>query len=75
MRITLNGEEREVTAIQAIVYQLLQKAAAGDGHAERVLLRYEELAAHRAEVPLQIEFLDNDYTQTLATSAPEAGHG
>jgi len=75
MRIRLNGEERKITALEAITLRLLQKAVAGDLRASRVLLKYEELARPRTEAPLQIAFVESGYTQSLAAPAPEAGHG
>jgi hypothetical protein len=75
IRITLNGEEREMTAFAAVLYQLLQKATAGDDHASRVLLRYQDLAKQTAEATPHIAFVDSDYTQMLTALAPEASHG
>ena len=75
IRTTFNGEEREITAFEAIIQQLSLKEAAGDSRASRVLLKYEELTRHGAEAPLQITFVDSAYTHTLADEAPEAGNG
>jgi len=75
MRLKIDGEEREVTAFEAIICHLLQKDAAGDGRASRVLLKYEELMRHGPQGPLQIAFADSDYTQSLAEPTPEASRG
>lgn len=75
IRITFNGEEREITAFEAIIQQLSLKEAAGDGRASRVLLKFEELTRHGTEVPLQIAFVDSDYTHALTDEATEAGNG
>jgi hypothetical protein len=74
-RIRLNGEDQEVTAFEAILLQLLQKEAAGDTRASRVLLKYQGLARQMSEAPPQIAFVDSDYTQALASPVSEAGHG
>ena len=75
VRTSFNGEEREITALEAIMHQLIQREAAGDSRASRVLLKYEELTKHGTELPLQITFVDSDYTHALADEAPEAGSG
>jgi len=75
IRTTFNGEEREITALEAIIQQLILKEAVGDGRASRVLQKYEELTRHVTELPLQITFVDSDYTHMLANEAPEAGDG
>jgi hypothetical protein len=75
MRTSFNGEEREITALEAILHQLIQKEATGDGRASHVLLKYEELMRHGTRVPLQITFVEGDYTDALADEAPEASGG
>jgi hypothetical protein len=75
IRAAFNGEEREITALEAIIQQLILKEAARDGRASRILLKYEELTRHGTEVPLQITFVDSDYTHALADEAPEPSDG
>jgi hypothetical protein len=64
--ITFNGQQRVVTAIEAIVLQLLRKAMEGDARARRLLLKYQRFARQSAKTRLEIKFLDSDYTQSLA---------
>ena len=66
VRTSFNGEEREIPALAAITHQLNQKEAAGDSRASRVLLKYEELVRPGIEAPLQITFVEGDYTKILA---------
>jgi hypothetical protein len=64
--ITFNGQQRVVTAIEAIVLQLLRKAMDGEPRARRVLLKYQKIARQSAKTRLEVRFLDSDYTQSLA---------
>ena len=71
LRSSFNGEEREITALEAIIHQLMQKEAAGDDRASRVLLKYEELARQGLEAAPQIAFVDSDYTDALTAPIAE----
>ena len=64
--ITFNGKQTVVTAIEAIVLQLLRKAMEGEAGARRVLLKYQGFARQSAKTPLEVRFLDSDYTRSLA---------
>jgi hypothetical protein len=75
VRISLGGREREITALEAIIRQLVQKQAAGDIYASRILLKYEALFWKEAEAPLKITFVDSDYTHALADAESGATHG
>ena len=74
VRTNLNGKESMITALEAIMYQLLQKEMAGDAKASRVLLQYGELVNHRADRRLEITFVDSDYTQSLTDWKAEGGN-
>lgn len=74
IRTSLNGKETRITVLEAIIYQLLQKEIAGDTRASRALLKYEELAKRGANQRLEIEFVDSDYTRSLAEDL-ESHHG
>ena len=65
--ITLNGEPRTVPTLAAIVLLALQKAIAGDMRALRTLAKYQEFAAHHGDRKLELAFIDNDYTRSLAS--------
>jgi hypothetical protein len=67
VQITLNGETIKVSALEAIMYQLVQKVMSGNARAFRVLLKYQEFANRHAEKKLELTFVDSDYTRALAT--------
>ena len=75
VQTSLNGKETRITALHAIMYQLLQKEIVGDTRASRALLKYEELAKQGAEQRLEIEFVDSDYTRSLADDQLDSHHG
>ena len=64
--ITFKGQQMVVTAIEAIVLQLLRKAMEGEARARRALLKDQGFARQSAKVRLEVRFLDSDYTQSLA---------
>jgi hypothetical protein len=66
VQITVNGEQTTVTALEAIMLQLLQKGMEGNRRPRRVMLKYQELASQSAEKRLEITFLDDGYTRSLA---------
>jgi hypothetical protein len=73
--ITLNGQPQQVTTVEAIILQLLEKGISGNNRAWQVLLKYQEFARRRTKRDLQLKFVDNDYTRAFATSVPEKGDG
>jgi Family of unknown function (DUF5681) len=68
--IALNGHRRRVTALEAILYQLLQKAMAGESRAYRTLLKYQEFASQNSKRKLELTFVESEYTRALATRIP-----
>lgn len=70
----LNGKVTRITVLKAIIFQLLQKELAGDARAGRALLKYDELARHRVDNRLELEFIDSNYTRSLAEDQPESRH-
>jgi hypothetical protein len=70
VHITVNGEAKKVTALEAIVFQLLQKEMAGNRQAARTLLRYREFASRNTKKNLKITFVDNPYTNALSSKSP-----
>src|SRR5579871_5478890 len=58
VRINRNGKPAVITALEAIMYQLLRAEAAGEARASAVLLKYRELAKHDGEKRPQIMFAD-----------------
>jgi hypothetical protein len=65
-----DGKPTKMTAMAAVLYQLLQKSLSGDKKADRVLQIYHEFAnrSNAQTVQLEIEFVDNEYTMALAAA-------
>ena len=48
--VSVNGQAKQVSGLEAIVLQLMQKEMAGDARAGRILLKYQaDCAESRAE--------------------------
>ena len=77
VQITINGEAKEVLALEAIIFQLLQKEMSGNQQAARTLLKYREFASRNTKKKLEITFVDNSYTNALSSKFPSSGgeHG
>lgn len=73
--IRVNGESKQIPATQAIILQLLQKARAGDAHAWRVLLKYQEFANQRGDKSINLIFVESDYTRAFAKFPSRSGDG
>lgn len=69
VRLTIDGEPKQVPVLEAIVLQLLQKAMAGNMRAARVLKKYKEFARQNMERKLDLSFVENTYTRALAMLA------
>jgi Family of unknown function (DUF5681) len=63
--ITVGGTATRVTALEAIILQVMQKAMAGNGRAFRMLADYQELASKRAGGPAPLCFVENDYARMV----------
>ena len=68
--ITSNGEDRKVSKLEAILWQLYAKMLSGDRRALAVLTKYEKFGALNSKRTVELVFVDNDYTQALADGAP-----
>jgi hypothetical protein len=67
VEVAMDGNATKMTAMRAIMYQLLQKSLSGDAKADRTLQSYQDFAdRHTAPSRLEIEFVDNEYTRALA---------
>jgi hypothetical protein len=64
--ITVGGVATRVSALEAIILQVMQKAMAGNGRAFRMLADYQELASKRAGGPAPFRFVENEYTKMVA---------
>jgi hypothetical protein len=66
VEITVSGETKKVTALEAILLQLRAKELSDHPRASSVRLKYEEFARQNSQPRLQIVFVDSDYTRALA---------
>jgi hypothetical protein len=71
VEITVSGEIKKVTALEAILLQLRAKELSDHPRASKVRLKYEEFARQNSQPRPQIVFVDSDYTQALAAKAPK----
>jgi hypothetical protein len=65
--ISVNGEPTQVSALQAIMFQLLQRASAGKGRAMRTYQQFDEFAARRSSRSTELQF-DDDLDGRVAES-------
>jgi Family of unknown function (DUF5681) len=56
VKLTLNGETKRVSALEAIVSQLQLKEMSGNARASRILLKYRAFASQHAEKKFQLIF-------------------
>ena len=57
--ISVNGEPTQASALQAIMFQLLQRVSAGNARAMRTYLQYQEFAARRSTKSTELQFDDD----------------
>jgi hypothetical protein len=69
VHITINREAKKVTALEAVVFQLLQKEMSGNQQAARTLLKYREFASRNSRKKLEVTFVDNPYTDALSSKS------
>jgi hypothetical protein len=70
--ISVNGEPKPSSALQAIMFQLLQRASAGNGRAMRTYQQYDEFAARRSSRSTELQF-DGDLDGRVAESPVKEG--
>jgi hypothetical protein len=75
VEISVNGQEKRVSTLEAIILQLWLKEIAGDRRALDVRLQYETFARANSEVRVEVIFVDSDYTRALATGLPVGSTG
>jgi hypothetical protein len=73
--ISVSGQAKRVSALEAIVLQLMQKAMSGSARAWRALLKYQEFAARRSDQSTELRFVDSDYTRAIAKSPSRSNDG
>jgi hypothetical protein len=71
VNIVKNGVPSRMSAMNAIIHQLLQKSLSGNKKAERVLREFEAFASRNMIKQLEIVFVDNEYTTAFAAAQPE----
>lgn len=75
VRISLSGEPSRVTATEAIVLQLMQKAMSGNPRAWQTLLKYQEFAHSRSDRSTEVRFIESDYTRAVAKGSARSSDG
>ena len=75
VRINLRGQATRLSATDAIVLQLIQKAISGSPQAWRALLKYQEYANSRSDRSTEVRFVESDYTRAVAKSPLRSGDG
>src|SRR5262249_50321173 len=73
--ITVSGELKQVSAVEAIVLQLLQKAASGSLRACQALSKYQEFASRHSNKSLELIFAESAYTKALAAFTSRTDDG
>ena len=73
--ISVSGQAKRVSASEAIVLQLMQKAMSGNARAWRALLKYQEFANSRSGRSTELQFVESDYTQAVARSSSTSADG
>ena len=73
--ISVSGQATRVSASEAIVLQLMQKAMSGNARAWRALLKYQEFANSRSDRSTELRFVESDYTRAVAKSPSRSDDG
>jgi Family of unknown function (DUF5681) len=71
VRLTLNGEVKNVTALEAIVSQLQLKEMAGSARASKTLLKYRTFASQHTEKQFRLIFKDSEESGAVANPTGE----
>jgi hypothetical protein len=66
VNVTLNGETKRVSALEAIISQLQVKEMSGHASSSRILLRYRAFAGQHAEKVFQLIFVDSQSTPAVS---------
>jgi Family of unknown function (DUF5681) len=69
------GQATRVSASEAIVLQLSQKAMSGNARACRALLKYQEFANGHSDKSTELRFVESDYTRAVAKSPSRSDDG
>jgi hypothetical protein len=71
VRLTLNGEVKTVSALEAIVSQLQLKEMAGSARASKILLKYRAFASQHTDKHFQLIFIDSENTAAATNATAE----
>ena len=74
VKLTLNGEVKKVTALEAIISQLQLMEMSGIARASRILLKYRAFASQHAGKHFQLIFKDSEDIGPVANPNGEAGN-
>jgi len=66
VEITVGEKSRKVTTLEAILFRLWQKEAAGDTRALKIRLKFQEFARQHTKPRIETVFVDNEYTAAFA---------
>ena len=69
--ISVSGERKRITALEAILLQLRAKELSDQPRASKVRLKYEDFARQNSQPRPRIVFVESDYTQAMAAKAPK----
>jgi hypothetical protein len=69
--LTIDGQQKRVSTLEAIVLQLLQKTMAGNLRAARILHNYRDFAFQNMERKLDLKFVESAYTRAVAILAKD----
>jgi hypothetical protein len=71
----LHGATKKVSALEAIVRLISQKALSGDRQALAAQMKYQVFAAKYHDRRVQIVFVESEYTAALASKPPPKEKG
>ncbi len=75
VEMTINGTPTRITVLAAIVFQLFQNELAGDVHASRVLLKYQQLAQRAVDRQVLLTFADAGTASSVGSPPDERPNG
>jgi uncharacterized protein DUF5681 len=73
--ISVSGNVKQVSATEAIVLQLMQKAMSGNARVWPALLKHQQFGNSRSAKSPEIRFVESDYTRAFAKSSSRSDDG
>lgn len=73
VEVVKDGEPTKMSALEAMLYRLVQKSVAGDRKAEQAIHKFEEFALQHSAPQVEIVFVDNEYTKAFAKAMEDGG--